>query len=146
MEPQHSASRTFSHGGTFFPEYTRGRPTALAPEQWDSIPVHVDPEEFIDDLEIELTAHDCRALENAKRKPVEKHYKSHHIQQWNGNDYEHRWGKLEIAPSIGCDLADNVGGFGRRKKPARASTRVHRPTVSTSRVPRPVVDSVENEG
>ena len=148
MNPQRSVRRAFSRDGTFASERPRGPTIApVASEQRGSSPVHVDLEEFIDDLKLKATPHDRRALENAKNKLLNRHYRSHHIQRWKGDEYEDKWEKLGISPGIGRELADNVGAFERRKKLAGASTRVYSPPpVSTSRASRSILDSIEDEG
>lgn len=110
--------------------------------------MHYDMKDFIEDMKLEATAHDRIALDKAKNKLLDKHYKFHHIQKWKGENFEHKWEKLGIEPGIGRDLADNIGAFGRRKKPARVLPSGHSPrspTISTSRFSRPVLDSIEDE-
>ena len=117
-------------------------PVTSAPEQRASSPVHVDLEEFIEDMKLEATPHDQRALENAKNTLLDKHYKSQHIQKWKGDDFEHKWEKLGIEPGIGRELADNVGAFGRRKKSARSlPVLLVLPCIPIST---PVLNSIEN--
>ena len=89
--------------------------------------------------------HDQSVLEDAGQKLLDRHYKSHHIQKWKGNEYEERSERLAIEPGIGRDLADNIGAFGRRKQQAHALTHIHSPAVSTSRTSKPVLDSIEDE-
>ena len=69
-----------------------------------------------------------------KQKLLDKHYKSHHIQNWKGDEFEHEWEELGIEPGIGREMANNVNASGRRKKPARALTRMPSHAVSTGRV------------
>ena len=135
-----------------------------APEQREraSSPVYCDLEEYIDDMKLVATPHDRGALEDAKKKLLDKHYKSQHIQKWKGDDFEYKWEKLGIKPGIGRELADNVGAFARRKKPAhavthmpppRSSTRplspmglAATPTASIAPSSRGILDSIEEDG
>ena len=71
-------SRVYSRGGTFALEPSRER--TITPEQRDSSPVHVNIEDFINDLKLEATPHDRRALKNIKNKLLNKYYKFHYIQ------------------------------------------------------------------
>lgn len=140
FEPHRSVSRAYSR------QMSRGMTSA--PEQRASSPVHVDIEDFIEDMKLQATSHDLLALDDAKNILMDKHYKSHHIQKWKGDEFEHKWEKLGIEPGIGRDLADHIDAFRRRKKPARARSPIHSPrspTISTSRSARPILDSVENE-
>lgn len=83
-------------------------------------------------MKLVATLHDRGALEDAKKKLLDKHYKSQHIQKWKGDDFEHKWEKLGIEPGIGRKLADNVGAFARKKKPAHAVTHMPPPRSSTA--------------
>ena len=54
-------------------------------------------------------------------------------------------GEVRIEPGIGRELADKGGAFERTKKPARASTHIYSPMVSTSRSSLPVLDFIEGK-
>lgn len=54
-------------------------PLALAPEHKTSSSVHVDLENFIEDMKLETISHNKRALKDVKKKLLDKHYKSHYI-------------------------------------------------------------------
>ena len=107
--------------------------------------MHVHLEDFIGDMKLEAAAHDWMAPEDAKKKLLDEHYKSCHLQRWEGDDFEYKWEKLRIEPGIGRELADNIEAFGHRKKPARALTHIYSPIVSTSRSSLPVPDSIEEK-
>ena len=131
--PQRSISHAYSRGVT------------SAPEQRASSPVHVDLEEFTEDIKLNAPLHDQRALEDAGQKLLDRHYKSHYMQKWKDDEYEERWERLAIEPGIERDLADNIGANGRRKQQARALTHIHSPAVSTSRTSKSVLDPIEDE-
>ena len=125
-DPRRSVRRAYSRGVTV-------TPGTLAPEQGASSAVHADLGDFVEDVKLEATPHDEMAFENGKKKLWDKHYKSHHIQKWKSDGFEHRWAKLGIEPGIGRRLADNVGAFGYRKKPAGTLTHIQASTVSTAK-------------
>ena len=113
-------------------------------------------------MKLVATPHNRGALKNAKKKLLDKHYKSQHIQKWKGDDFEYKWEKLAIESGIGRERADNVGAFACRKKPAhvvtympppRSSTRplspmglAATPTASIALSSRGILDSIEKDG
>lgn len=108
---------------------TRG--FATSPPNRGSSPVDGDIADFIEWTKPRLHPRENMNLEDAKRKLLDKSYTTRHVQEWQGEAYEHKWEKLEIKPGIGRELARHVGQFGREKRQNQAIT-----TTSSRRLPK----------